>query len=86
MDSGRHCGKMGWVMNMDVSRQCALVLLMKLCQKLQGEEGKIMENGRSLCMKQSINTHSTYVEKKRLFYVTECTFLLQCENQLVNPN
>ena len=45
-------------MNMDVSRQCALVLLMKLCQKLKGEEGKerVIESGRSLFMKRSLHT------------------------------
>ena len=54
-------------MNMDVSRQGVLVLLMKLCQKLKCEEGKVMASGRSLCMKQSLNT-SLYVRVKSIFF------------------
>jgi len=55
-DGERCCRMMGWVMNMDVSRQHTAVLLMKLCRELKVEEGKVMERGKSLCMKQRLNT------------------------------
>jgi hypothetical protein len=87
-DIERQCREMGSVMNMDVSRHCALVLLMKLCLKLGCEEGKVMESGRSLSMKQIFkHFDSVYVGKNISFYIKKIIhFSCNAKMQSVNPD
>jgi hypothetical protein len=74
---------MGGVMNMDVSRQCALVLLMKLCKKLKGEENKVMESGRSLCKKQSLKTLLHIQGEKHLVFSHEIYILTAVQKAVI---